>query len=149
MNLTLEKLKSLYQYKDNIFKNKNELSNRFDEINEIIDEFVKIDIEPYKIRIHQFTSNHEGILDGNSKSCYSNMFNKETDGIGKGYINKCWKLIAGYNKNENPIGDFRIISNNFTKADYHGNLSFSDISSRVNGNFASNNYFFQIADFFC
>ena len=147
MNLTLEKLKSLYQYKDNIFKNKNELSNRFDEINEIIDEFVKIDIEPYKIRIHQFTSNHEGILDGNSKSCYSNMLNKETDGIGKGYINKCWKLIAGYNKNENPIGDFRIISNNFTKADYHGNLSFSDISSRVNGNFASNNYFFQIADF--
>ena len=147
MNLTLEKLKALYEKKDNVFKDKNKLSDRFEEINKIIDDFVEIETIPYENRIKKFISSHEEILEGNSKSCYLNMLNNEADEKNKKHIIDYWKLTAGYDENANPKDDFRIISNNFTRADYHGNLSFIDMSSRVNGNFASNNYFFQIAKF--
>ncbi len=142
MELTSEKLKSLY---DKNYNKSGEISNRFDEVVKIIDDFISLDLSSYDGRIKKFTSLNEGILEGDSKACYKNMIAKEP--ISEKLIKESWKLLAGY-ENNNPLDKYRIISNNFTKPDYDGKLHTSgDMSIRVNGNFASNNYFFQIAKF--
>lgn len=145
MNLTKPKIENYYRQKKSIYLNKSDLSNRFDDISRIVDDFIELDLSPYTNRISKFTSFDEDILEGNSKACYNNMIKKEPES--KKHIEDSWKLIAGYDKN-NPKDKYRIISNNFTKPDYNGNLhTTGDMSIRINGNFASNNYFFQIATF--
>lgn len=145
MNLTKLQIENYYRQKKSIYLNKSDLSNRFDDISRIVDNFIELDLSPYANRISKFTSLDEDILEGNSKACYNNMIDKEPES--KKHIEDSWKLIAGYDKN-NPKDKYRIISNNFTKPDYNGNLhTTGDMSVRINGNFASNNYFFQISNF--
>ncbi|WP_434581550.1 AAA family ATPase [Sulfurimonas sp. NW15] len=144
MELTKEELKSLYE-KD--YSKRSEISQRFDEITMIVDSFLKHPINIYRNEMdNPFVGQHKGVTEGNSKVSYSNMINIAKDNDEKKQIENSWKLIAGY-ENGKPIEKYRITTNNITSPDYNGSIKLGGIYARTNGNFASNNYFFQIAYF--
>ncbi len=138
MNLTKEKLKSLYE--KNYSKN-NEIINRFEEIEKIVETFITLNINSKHIR--EFAPLSDGILGQDGNGNRINMKNHADN------VDDMWKLIGGFD-NQKVRAKYRIISaSRGKKENYYENEDYSTHGQSLwaNSNFVTNNYPDQVAQF--
>lgn len=164
MNLTPEKLKSLY--KNNYIKN-GENSNRFDKMEQLFDDILKCKLEID--RANNEIKINDSILEYTDKNNIEVMptikfFGPAIDGMtqpagytGVKYMAERFKiheelitqigcLLGGFDfKNHSMIDKYRIISNGITvKDDFTKSLSTAGQYQHPSSHFADNTYFFNI-----
>ena len=142
MNLTQDKLKTLYENKNNIFSRKENLANRFLVNNEIVDKFSEISIEPKYIK--EFGPLSDELLGGFGDDNRKKMIDEGIENV-----DDMWKLIGGYDGNK--VQDkYRIISaSRGKKENFYENENYSTYHSSLwaNSNFVTNQYPHQVAQF--
>jgi len=143
MELNLEKLKSLWGNKNNIFRQSGENSNRYDDLTVIVNEFLDTTIDSKYLR--DFAPLSDDLLGNNGSG------NRETmkDKIGEHTTNNMWKLIGGFD-GKTIKAKWRIISASLGKKEnFYENTTYSTYHRKLwaNSNFVTNNYPDQIAKF--
>lgn len=143
MELNLEKLKSLWGNKNNIFRQSGENSNRYDDLTVIVDEFLDTTIDSKYLR--DFAPLSDGLLGNNGSGNRETMKGK----IGEHTTNNMWKLIGGFDS-KTIKAKWRIISASLGKKEnFYENTTYSTYHRKLwaNSNFVTNNYPDQIAKF--
>lgn len=170
MNLTEQKLKSIWKNKKNVFSKKTDITERFDTLNSLIDEILRIEnkitFEEKVVKIGDREIKYIG-LDENGTSPTINFFGPSKDQmtVGEAYSgvkqmsekfeqssdisNKIGCVLGGFDFETNKMKDkYRIISNKITGTnDYIGTLTSQGQSRHPSSHFADNNYFFNIMNF--
>ena len=143
MNLTKDKIKSLWKKRDTIYSSNKEIVDRFEDLNQIINDFLSKKIN--KQYITEFAPSSDRLVTDNSNVNRQKMINE----IGEEYTNKMWKLIGGFD-GKKVVDKYRIISASLgSNENYYENEIYSTHHRNLwaNSNFVTNNYPDQIAKF--
>ncbi len=142
MNLTKKTLENYYKQRNSLYLNKSDLSNRFKEITEIVDLFMKLDID--QKYINEFAPFSDDLLGDNGAGNRKTMIENGVD-----QVEEMWKLIGGFD-GASVQAKYRIISSSRGKNEnYYENENYSTAGQNLwaNSNFVTNNYPHQIAAF--
>lgn len=164
MNLTKEKLVSLWRMRKTIFENQDNkaISERFDFVKDTFDSVISHEIE-YKEGGVYMDDNQILTKEGNRPSLHFfgckkdkmtedgafNGVNKMADSFPEEYsdlIINIGRLLGGFDQNNTMRDEFRIISNKITDSNDNGSLISYGQVRHPSSHFADNNYFFNVID---
>lgn len=163
MNLTKEKLVSLWRMRKSIFDNQDNssISKRFDFIKKTFEDILSHEVV-YKDE-SVYVDGKEVIMEGNYKPSLHYFGCKKDDMTEAGAFNGVYKMmkyypeykdiiwsigcmLGGFDENETMRDEFRIISNRITDANDNGSLISVGQVRHPSSHFADNNYFFNVID---
>ncbi len=166
MNLTAEKLKIFWKNKDSIFNKHENHEKRFDKIDTLIKDILKVEMK-ITIATNEVKIGNNLVKYEKDKTPTIEYFGPSKDEmtIDKAYsgveqmskkfegheeiVNKVGCILGGFDfKSHKMIDSYRILSNTIAKKDdYHGTLTSTGQSRHPSSHFADNNYFFNIMKF--
>ena len=163
MNLTKEKLVSLWRMRKTIFNNpdNSEICHRFDFIKKTFEDIMSHEVV-YKDGAVFIDGEQILMDDGSAPSLHYFGCKKDEmtspvafDGIRKmkktfpkfkDFITEIGSMLGGFDENETMKGEYRIISNKITDSNDSGTLISEGQVRHPSSHFADNNYFFNVVD---
>ena len=163
MNLTKEKLVSLWRMRKTIFNNpdNSEICHRFDFIKKTFEDIMSHEVV-YKDGAVFIDGEQILMDDGSAPSLHYFGCKKDEmtspvafDGIRKmkktfpkfkDLITEIGSMLGGFDENETMKGEYRIISNKITDSNDSGTLISEGQVRHPSSHFADNNYFFNVVD---
>lgn len=151
--MTLDELQQYWNNRENIFRTEKRHSDRFYDLRRIVYDFRRFLRDYPGPDFAPFCPQKYGVTLGSGIGSWDTMRINYPKGIcispdkHQDLVDKSWRLIGGYDNGRKCKQEYRVVSNSYRGAESKATISIGGLQAKTNANFASNNWYWQIAKF--